>query len=73
MARASFHHPTSGGGSSGPSLPPGGTTGQVLVKSTDADGDAVWSDPGSGFLVIDHGATVPADTPDGTLILEKVS
>lgn len=34
----------SGGGISGiPSLPPGGTTGQVLMKASDADGDVVWA------------------------------
>lgn len=27
----------------GASLPPGGTTGQALVKASDADGDVVWS------------------------------
>lgn len=31
----------SGGGSS---LPPGGTTDQVLAKASDADGDVVWKD-----------------------------
>jgi hypothetical protein len=30
------------------SLPNGGTTGQVLAKTTDADGDADWVDPGAG-------------------------
>jgi hypothetical protein len=28
-----------------PSLPPGGTRGQVLTKISDADGDADWLDP----------------------------
>jgi hypothetical protein len=36
----------SGGGGSG--LPPGGTAGQYLAKSGDADGEAGWVDPPSG-------------------------
>lgn len=35
--------------SSGVSLPSGGTTGQVLTKNSDADGDAGWTDI-SGYL-----------------------
>lgn len=35
--------------SSGGSLPSGGTTGQVLTKNSDADGDAGWTDI-SGYL-----------------------
>lgn len=35
--------------SSGVSLPSGGTTGQVLAKNSDADGDAGWTDI-SGYL-----------------------
>jgi hypothetical protein len=34
--------------SGGATLPPGGTTGQVLTKSSGADGDADWSDPTGG-------------------------
>lgn len=30
---------------SGPSFPPGGTTGQVLTKLSDADGDYGWVTP----------------------------
>ncbi|WJN62627.1 hypothetical protein [Streptomyces phage phiScoe10] len=70
MARASFNHPTASG-PTGPTLPPGGTAGQVLTKSGSADGEAAWITPGSGFLVIAKGAAVPADTPNGTLILER--
>ncbi len=33
---------------SGPSLPPGGTTGQVLKKQSAADGDADWEDEAGG-------------------------
>lgn len=33
---------------SGPSLPPGGTTGQVLKKQSAADGDADWEDESGG-------------------------
>lgn len=31
----------------GVSLPPGGTTGQVLAKASDTDGDVVWKDASS--------------------------
>jgi len=37
------------------SVPPGGTTGQVLTKQSATDGDADWQDPTSGG-VTDHGA-----------------
>jgi hypothetical protein len=43
----------------------------VLTKSGAGDGEATWTSPGSGFLVINNGAAVPAGTPDGTLILER--
>ena len=33
-----------GGGDSG-GLPSGGTTGQILTKKSNSDGDAKWSDP----------------------------
>ena len=36
----------------GGSLPPGGTTGQVLTKASDADGDAVWANGGGGSPVV---------------------
>jgi hypothetical protein len=39
--------------SGGGSLPPGGTTGQVLTKASNADGDAIWSSTSGG--VTDHG------------------
>ena len=32
-------------GPPGDALPPGGTTGQVLAKLSDADGDVGWVDP----------------------------
>lgn len=38
----------SGGGGVGSSLPAGGTTGQVLTKQSNSDGDADWSTPSSG-------------------------
>lgn len=34
----------------GPSLPAGGTTGQVLAKNSDEDGDAEWVDPAAASL-----------------------
>ena len=41
--------------SSGGSLPSGGTTGQVLTKNSNADGDAVWKDS-SGTAFSDDGS-----------------
>lgn len=43
-----------------------GQEGQVL---TTVAGEAVWLAP--NVLLIDNGATVPADTPVGTIIFEK--
>lgn len=34
---------------SGSGLPSGGSTGQILTKASDDDGDAVWQDPDSGL------------------------
>lgn len=36
----------------GSGLPPGGTTGQVLTKKSDADGDVVWASGGGGSPVV---------------------
>lgn len=36
-----------------PLLIPGGTTGQVLTKDTNADGDFSWQDPGTAAVVVD--------------------
>ena len=36
-------------GSSGPSLPLGGDTGQILTKQSSTDGDAAWQDPEGGI------------------------
>lgn len=44
---------------SGPSLPAGGTTGQVLAKASGDDGDAEWVDP--------EAASFPAGTPGQVL------
>ncbi len=38
-------------------LPDGGTTGQVLEKASDTDGDATWADPAAGTGVPDGGTT----------------
>lgn len=45
---------------SGPSLPAGGTTGQVLAKASDDDGDAEWIDA--------EAASLPAGTPGQVLV-----
>lgn len=37
-----------GGGGGGADLPPGGTTGQVLAKASNASGDVKWTDPQAG-------------------------
>ena len=37
-----------GGGGGGADLPPGGTTGQVLAKASNANGDVKWTDPQAG-------------------------
>lgn len=37
-----------GGGGDGADLPPGGTTGQVLAKASNASGDVKWTDPQAG-------------------------
>lgn len=37
-----------GGGGGGADLPPGGTTGQVLAKASNANGDVIWADPQAG-------------------------
>lgn len=55
-------------GDTGPGLAPGGTTGQMLTKASDADFDTVWTDPpiggGSsiptGGIIIWSGVEVPA-------------
>jgi hypothetical protein len=56
------------GFSGGGSLPNGGTTGQVLKKLSDADGDADWQDEtgGGGGGVTDHGALTGLADDDHT-------
>ena len=54
-------------GDPGPGLVPGGTTGQMLTKASDADFDTVWTDPPAGGgssiptggIIIWSGAEVP--------------
>lgn len=51
-------YPSSGG------LPPGGTTGQVLTKRSDADGDVVWASGGGGTpVVIDPALSTTSRNP----------
>lgn len=53
-----YHH-LDLGGSSGPSLPTGGTVGQTLIKNSDTDGDASWQNFPPGIWV---GTEPPSDT-----------
>lgn len=56
------------------SVPPGGTTNQVLKKNSGADYDTGWTDPPAvtnGVLLLNTGGTVPPGTPVGTIIFEK--
>ncbi len=46
-----------GSGSEGSGLPDGGTTGQVLVKQSNADGDADWEDNTGGHTIINGAGT----------------
>lgn len=53
------YDPPRGGG-----LPPGGTTGQVLTKASDADGDAVWASGGGGApVVVDTALSTTSTNP----------
>lgn len=54
-ATAGKWEPGAGGG--GASLPIGGTTGQVLAKASNADGDANWIDPTGGSDELPTGGT----------------
>ena len=44
----------SGGSSGTASLPPGGTTGQVLAKKSNNNGDVEWTDPTSVPLNVEY-------------------
>lgn len=49
------------------SLPTGGTTGQVLTKQSNADGDADWQDPASGSGIVETivaGTGISIDSTD---------
>jgi len=52
------------GGGSGSSLPDGGTTGQVLKKQSNDDGDADWEDDNTGHTVLDNDGTAMAEEPN---------
>lgn len=58
-------------GPAGPGVPTGGTTGQVLAKTTDVDYDSEWIDPpaggGGGTALIPISTDVDPATPDGQL------
>lgn len=58
-------------GTNGVGVIPGGTTGQVLAKSSDADFDTAWEDPGAGTVASVNGESgivslTQDDIPDGT-------
>lgn len=44
-------------GRDGEGVPPGGETGQVLIKASDADGDFAWTDPPEGGVTSFNGRT----------------
>ena len=46
------------------SVPSGGTTGQVLSKSSDADNDVEWAEVGGGVTVIEEHEQDPSDITD---------
>ena len=50
-ADGTIYFVTDGQGGGGADLPPGGTTGQVLTKKSNADGDAEWKDVEGGGQV----------------------
>lgn len=55
------------GGSTGPSLPAGGTAGQILTKVSNDDGDATWSDfPELNYLPLNGGTVTGVTTFSNT-------
>lgn len=48
-------------------IPSGGTTSQVLSKSSDNDYDVTWKDPGSGTFKVTYGTTTIDDMSDAEL------
>lgn len=65
------------GGGGGSGVPPGGTTGQVLTKKSNVDGDANWQNSGSGSIrPVVHGAwsqTTVIATASSTLLTVPMS
>lgn len=56
----------------GASIPDGGTTGQVLAKASDTDGDTEWVDAGGGGPLVYKGLLVQSGTSDPTVtVLEN--
>ena len=51
-------------GKDGQGVPPGGTTGQVLSKASDTDGDVAWADPSGGVTMEQVTAAIQAAVLD---------
>jgi hypothetical protein len=56
-------------GSAGGTVPPGGTTGQVLAKASDTDGDAEWIDPPSSSAGLYRFGSFFTTTPGANEVL----
>lgn len=52
-------------------IPTGGTVGQVLTKTSDVDGDADWSTPGTAaFKNLHVGTTEPVSPAEGDVWID---
>jgi hypothetical protein len=56
-------------GQVGPGVPPGGSTGQVLVKASAEDYDTQWVAPTFVVLAADEPVPDPEETPIGTFFI----
>lgn len=63
-----FEQQTGGSG-----VPPGGTTGQVLTKNTNTDGDAGWKTPASGGGVVEPTYAAARSSTAGTSLTTATS
>ena len=63
---SNFFPKASAGAASGGGLPTGGATNQIIIKSSNADGDAHWATP--PFVPIAQTATTNISPADGTVI-----
>lgn len=66
--------PAGANGADGVGVPAGGTTGQVLAKTSATDYDTEWATPaatGSGVLLLESGDSVPGGTAADTIVFAK--